>query len=252
MNQRLKISIVSYLNSLPLLHGLKNSDLADEIEITEDNPAQCAEKLKTGIVDIGLIPVAVLKEVENVSVFSDFCIGCDGNVDSVLLVSEEPIEKIDVILLDYQSRTSVQLVQVIAKNHWSKNFNYIQAKQGYEKEIVGTTAGVIIGDRALAARHRFKFIYDLGAEWKAMTGLPFVFAVWATTSKLEQNFIDKFNKALSTGIASIATLSANQPNSLLNQEAILDYWTRCIKYEFKDSQQVAMNKFLELINTEKS
>ena len=158
MNRPIKVSIVSYLNSIPLLHGLKSSDLANEIEITEDNPAQCAEKLKNGIVEIGLIPVAVLKEIENVSVFSDFCIGCDGNVDSVLLVSEEPIEKIDVILLDYQSRTSVQLVQVIAKNHWNKNFSFIQAKEGYEMEISGTTAGVIIGDRAIAARNRFKFI----------------------------------------------------------------------------------------------
>ena len=135
MNQRRKISIVSYLNSLPMLHGLKNSDLANEIEITEDNPAQCADKLKTGSVDIGLIPVAVLKDIQHIAVFSDFCIGCDGAVDSVLLVSQEPLEKIDIILLDYQSRTSVQLVQVIAKNHWYKKINYHQAKEGFEKEM---------------------------------------------------------------------------------------------------------------------
>ncbi|MFM9066073.1 MAG: MqnA/MqnD/SBP family protein, partial [Planctomycetota bacterium] len=107
MQRPVRLSIVSYLNSLPFLHGLQQLSEIEELHISVDIPSACAEKLASGAVDIGLIPVAAIPGIKNAEIFSDYCIACDGKVGSVLLVSEVPIEEIESVLLDYQSRTSV-------------------------------------------------------------------------------------------------------------------------------------------------
>ncbi|MFM7725187.1 MAG: menaquinone biosynthetic enzyme MqnA/MqnD family protein, partial [Flavobacteriales bacterium] len=142
----LRLSIVSYLNSVPFLNGLRRIFSEEELTISLDIPSECAEKLKRGEVEIGLIPVAALPSIPGAVVFSDYCIACDGEVGSVLLFSDKPVQEIRTVLLDYQSRTSVRLVKLLLEHHWKKAVEYLPSSPGYEEQIKGDVAGVVIGD----------------------------------------------------------------------------------------------------------
>ena len=167
---------VSYLNTKPLIYGFEKGLMNESVELVIDYPSKIAGQLINNEIDIGLIPVAVIPELQASNIISDYCISCDGAVASVCLFSDVPLNKIETILLDYQSRTSVALLKILLKNHWRITPRLVQSVEGYEKDISGTTAGLGIGDRARVKRLHSKFIYDLGLAWKEMTGIPYVFA----------------------------------------------------------------------------
>src|SRR5665213_3010681 len=97
----IRISAVSYLNTKPFLYGLELAHIPD-VEISLDNPAECARKLIENEVDLGLVPVAIIPLLKEAHILPGFCIGADGAVESVKLYSHVPLEKIKTILLDYQ------------------------------------------------------------------------------------------------------------------------------------------------------
>ncbi len=204
----IKISIVSYLNTIPLLYGLLRSDFVKKnCIISLDIPSACAENLKKGNVDIGLIPVAVLPQIPNHEIITDFCIGAKGKVLSVLLVSAVPLEEITDIYLDYQSKTSVSLVQLLAKEYWNISPVWHDTQKGYEKKTGGTFAALIIGDRTFEQTVRnHKYIYDLASEWTKYTSLPFVFACWTASRRLGEfhdKIVEVFNSAMNEGVGNI-------------------------------------------------
>ncbi|MEA3451967.1 MAG: MqnA/MqnD/SBP family protein, partial [Bacteroidota bacterium] len=136
-----KISAISYLNTFPFLYGIySDKNFMNKISLSTDYPSLCASKLINNNVDIGLIPIAVLPEIENRQIISDFCIGASGRVQSVMLFSDVPISDIDNLYLDYQSRTSVGLIKILAKNHWKISPKWIAGLNGYEKDISGKKA----------------------------------------------------------------------------------------------------------------
>ena len=108
---RIKVGIVSYLNTRPLIYGLKLEPIVSQIELIEDNPARLAEMLKNNEIDLGLIPVAAIAELNESYLSGDYCIGTEGEAASVCLFSEVPLEQIEKVYLDYQSRTSVELLK---------------------------------------------------------------------------------------------------------------------------------------------
>ena len=199
---------VSYLNTKPLIYGFEKGMMEQEVDLVMDYPSNIALKLLNDEIDIGLVPVAILPALQEYHIISDYCIACDGEVASVCLFSEVPINEITTILLDYQSRTSVALLKILLKDHWGINPTLVEASVGYETLITGTIAGLVIGDRALQQRKKSKYSYDLGLGWKELTGLPFVFAVWVSNKPMEQQFIEKFNMANGVGIIEINTLVA--------------------------------------------
>ncbi|MBK7669113.1 MAG: hypothetical protein IPJ32_18285 [Sphingobacteriaceae bacterium] len=147
---KIKISIVSYFNTLPFRFGIKHSELFAGMDLQEDIPSICAQKLKFNQVDIGLVPVALLPELDNYKIITDYCIGANGKVDSVKLYSQVPLNEIKSVTLDYQSRSSIKLTKVLNKFYWKQNFEFKDAKPGYEQNISGTNAAVVIGDRTFA------------------------------------------------------------------------------------------------------
>jgi chorismate dehydratase len=243
-----KISIVNYTNTLPFLFGLNQHFSSEEIEIVSDHPADCAKKLLSGETDIGLIPVAILKSISNYSIVSDFCIGSENKVDSVMLYSEVPLHEISTILLDYQSRTSVALVQILCKEHWKINPNYVNAQAGFEDEIQGKIAGVIIGDRTFQLKNKYPYTFDLAENWKELTGLPFVFACWVCTSPLPESFLVKFNAALENGILRTEEAVENENKLNLTKEDCLFYLTQRINYSFNEEKKTALDLFLEKLS----
>lgn len=242
--EKIRISAVSYLNSLPFVYGLSHSALKNECDISLDIPSVCAEKLITGKVDVGLIPVAAIPQVKNAQIISDYCIGADGEVRTVCLYSEVPLNEIKTILLDYQSRTSVMLVKILAKEYWKINPEFVNAKPGFEKKISGTTAAVVIGDRAFSLSPTY--IYDLSEEWKNFTGLPFVFACWVANKNLPAQFIADFNNALKNGLANIDKTLEEFPPTVVNNAEAKKYLTENISYTFDAEKKKALKLFDEL------
>ncbi|HNA17947.1 MAG TPA: menaquinone biosynthesis protein, partial [Ferruginibacter sp.] len=156
MAQKIKVGAVSYLNTKPLIYGFEQGLMNDEVELLIDYPSNIASLLQTNRIDIGLVPVAIIPTLAEHHIISDYCIGCDGEVASVCLFSEVPLAEISTILLDYQSRTSVALLEILIREHWKITPELRAAAADYEKNISGTTAGLVIGDRALAQRTRSK------------------------------------------------------------------------------------------------
>ncbi len=245
-----KISIVNYTNTLPFKWALKKSDLLQKIDLQEDIPSICAQKLKYGQVEMALVPVALLAELDEYHVLTDYCIGANGKVDSVMLYSQVPLHDIETITLDYQSRSSITLTKILAKEFWKIDPQYIDAKPGFEKQITGANAAVVIGDRTFELNGTHQFEYDLSTEWYKFTGLPFVFAVWASTHQLDRSFVNEFNAVLKYGVDfCFAAINESEKNLSISKDKAIDYLTRKIDYKLDEPKRKAMALFLEKIRS---
>lgn len=214
------------------------------MELTLEYPALIAQHLREDTVDIGLVPVAAIPSIPNARIVSDFGIAADGKVASVCIFSQVPIEEIDSIYLDYQSRTSVRLAQVLLKHYWKIEVPIMQAPEDYIKLIEGKTAGVIIGDRALQQLHNFKYIYDLADYWKTFTGLPFIFAAWVANKDLPEDFIAKFNEANAEGLKNIDEVVTENPIDYYDLQV---YYRQNIKYNLTEENRKGLALFLEYL-----
>lgn len=213
----------------------------DSVVLKIDFPSKIATMLLQDEIDVGLVPVAIIPEMKEHYIISDYCISCDGEVASVCLFSEVPLNKIEKILLDYQSRTSVELLKILVKDSWKINPIFEDTSGEYQSEIKGTTAALLIGDRALQQRKVSKYIFDLGLEWKKFTGLPFVFAAWVSNKKLDENFIKAFNEANAIGVDNIDLVVKENNTNIFN---LTDYYSRYIKFEMAEVKKEAMDLFL--------
>ncbi len=241
-----RVSIVSYLNSKPFLYGLRNSIIANEIDLSLDIPSKVAAKLAFNLADVGLIPVAGLEDLDDYRIIGDYCIGSVGKVKTVVLVSEVPLDEIETVLMDYQSRSSVLLAKVLAKFYWKKQFNWENTCNDYQNvSIKGKTAGVVIGDRVFDVENKYKYLYDLSEEWYNFTRLPFVFAVWAANNKVTKSFEALFNSALAFGIENMAEIISLEQLKFKNVD-IADYFAQNISFELDNEKKAGMKKFLEL------
>ncbi|OQA11439.1 MAG: Chorismate dehydratase [Bacteroidetes bacterium ADurb.Bin397] len=243
----IKVSCVSYLNSIPFVSGLRILESEKLITLSLDTPADCAAKLIRGEVDLGLIPVATIPLVPGGQIVTDFCIGAKGAVKSVTLLSEVPLAQIKTILLDYQSRTSVNLTRILAKEFWRISPAWQAGEAGFENQIRGNVAGVVIGDRSLQMRDGFPYVYDLSEEWFKFTNMPFVFACWVTTKNLQKEFIDRLNAVFADGIDAIPALVEKLKGNADFYEASEDYLKNFLQYNLDDSMRKAMGLFLEKV-----
>ena len=246
MENKVRVGAVSYLNTKPLLYGIEHSDIRKWIDLTVDYPSEVARQLKDNEIDMGLVPVAVLPELNEYYIDADYCIGANGPVRSVSVFSDVPLEKVETILLDYQSRTSVALTRILLKHYWKLAPRLIPAYPGYQDEIKGTTAGVVIGDRAFLQRMVSPIEYDLAEAWKAYSGLPFVFAAWVANKELPETFIDSFNRANEWGLNRIDEVVEANPFPHYDLQA---YFRHNISYRLDETKRMGMNRFLELLGT---
>ena len=244
--KKIKVGIVNYLNTAPLIYGLQNGPVMNEIELIPDYPSNLADGLIKGSIDVGLVPVAVIPSLPVANVISNYCISCDGPVASVCLFSEVPIAEIKTVLLDYQSRTSVELTKILLRYHWRIDPQLIYTQADYQSEIKGTTAGLVIGDRALTQRNISPFIYDLGEAWKVRTGKPFVFAAWVSNKKLDPAFIEAFDEANALGLQNINNVLAEVSHPSFDLE---EYYTKYIQYKLDDAKREGMELFLFLLKS---
>ncbi len=218
--------------------------MADKVDLKIDYPSNIATMLLENMIDLGLVPIVIIPEMKEHYIISDYCIACDGEVGSVCLFSEVPLNNIEKILLDYESRTSVELLKILVKEYWKINPVFEETSGEYQSNISGTTAALIIGDRALKQRKISAYIYDLGLEWKKFSGLPFVFAAWVSNKKLDEKFVAEFNEANALGLKNISDVVRENETNIFN---LMNYYTRYISFEINEEKKKAMYLFLKKI-----
>lgn len=245
MDKRIKAGIVSYRNTRPLIYGLQQEPVSQQIDLVEAIPSKLATMLVNGEIDLGLVPVAILPQLAEYHIIGNHCIATDTEVASVCLFSEVPLAEIETIYLDYQSRSSVALLKILMQESWGINPRLIMAKdESYRDEIKGTTAGLVIGDRALEQRRESTFIYDLASEWRAITGLPFVFAAWVSLKPLPEEFIQTFDAANALGLDHIDEIVAAHPYPYYN---LKKYYTLHLSYTLDERKRKGMELFLSYL-----
>ena len=242
-----KVAAVSYLNTIPFLYGINNSEIYNQIDLLIDFPSECARKLSEDEVDIALVPIVILKKNSEFKIISDFCIGSNGKVDTVCLYSELPLKEIEEIYLDYQSRTSVELLRILCREYWRISPKLRNSEKGFEDKIKDRTAALIIGDRAFSANSKFKYIYDLSEIWKEMTGLPFVFACWISNKDIDKDFLSEFNSALKFGLSEIDKSVEIEKHNFPHCENLNDYLKNKISYILDKEKREGMKMFLSKI-----
>jgi chorismate dehydratase len=242
---KIKIGAVSYLNTKPLLYGMQSESFLREHELVLGFPSRIAAMLQDGSVDVGLVPVAVLQDFSQYFIVSDYCIAADYDVASVCLFSEVPVQQVETIYLDYQSRTSVALLKILMREFWGISPDLIEANdESYRTKITGTTAALVIGDRAFEQRRLSTYVYDLAGEWRAMTGLPFVFAVWASFTPMTQNWINHFNEVNKVGLGLLDAIAEQQKYPAFD---LKKYYQHHIGYQLNDEKKKGMERFLEMM-----
>lgn len=235
MDKKIKVSLVSYTNSLPFLYGIENTDILNHIELMKDVPSECARKLKSKKADVGIVPVGSLLDYAQYYIVSDYCIGAQDAVDSVFIFSNKPIEEVKTIRLDAQSRTSNGLARILVQKFWKKEVIWITEGEA--------DAFVEIGDRTFGKKKIFPYHYDLSTYWNKLTGLPFVFAVWASTEKLSDQFVEKFNSAIEFGVKNIDKVLPSIPK--FEGFDVAYYLNNSLDYTLDEPKKVAMQLYLK-------
>jgi len=236
---------VNYLNTKPLLYGIEHSPIYKTIELIKDHPANLASLLLEGQIDIGLVPVAILPEMKQYQIITNYCIGCDGPVASVCLFSDVPIEQVEKIILDRNSRTSVELLKILLKYYWKVDTR-LSTSSTDEEIIKGKTAVLVIGDRSFERRKTSRYIYDLGEAWKNFTGLPFVFAAWISNKQLPDQFAKDFNDANRFGIENIDKVIVENK---IDSFDLKKYFTTFMNYTLDEEKKEGLEKFLDYLKT---
>ncbi len=214
----------------------------DRIELIEDYPSKIANMLLNDEIDVGLVPVAILPQMKQSYIITDYCIGAEQEVASVALFSEVPIDQIETVLLDYQSRTSVILAKILFKEYWKKEVVLKDAKEDFRSDIKGSVAGIVIGDRALEQRKISPYMFDLASNWIEFTGFPFVFAAWIANKPLGKEFEDEFNLANADGLQHIDEVVAEQHFTNFD---LKKYYTENISYTLTANKRKGLALFLE-------
>jgi len=243
--EKIRISAVSYTNTKPFIYGLQHTGIVDEIELSLDNPTDCAQKLIDDVVDIGLIPVAATLSLKEWHIVSDYCIGAVGAVNSVFIFSNCDIKEVKTLQADPQSRTSNNLARVLFKNYWKSDHQMNSNPADYGLSDEPNTAFVQIGDRTFGKKEQYPFVYDLAEEWQKFTGLPFVFAAWIANKPVTAEFTARFNQSLKYGLDHRAELLKEIPAR--DDFDVEDYLMHKLDFELTEGKKRALHLFLDYV-----
>ncbi len=246
MEREIRIGAVSYLNTKPLLFGLNKGHFEYPFQLVLDYPANLVKAMQEDKIDIGLLPVAALAHLDHFQVVSSYCIGAIGEVASVCMYSNVPIERVKKVKLDYQSRSSVMLCKLLFKEFYKQPVEFESAH--HDEDLLSfsdESASLLIGDRALRLNGKTNYRYDLAADWQKMTGLPFVFAVWVSKQTMPSAFIASFDKAVGFGIQEVDKVVAEIGSVDIDLET---YFKKNISYHFDAEKKKGMELYLQKIN----
>ena len=181
--RKLTISAISFLNTAPLMWDFDKGAAGADFDIHYTVPSQCADELKAGTSDIGIIPAAAYASIPGLAILPDVAIAAQSAVRSILLVSKVPMEHIRTVAADTSSRTSVALLHVLFSRYWGGDKEFVPMPPQLDSMLKSCDAALLIGDAALVVDRSKYLTWDLAEEWRSCTGKPFVFAFWAVRLK---------------------------------------------------------------------
>jgi len=213
---RLRISIVEFLNTAPLVWGFTDGPLKGRYDLSFTVPSLCAEALRAGQVDVAIIPAIEYQRMDRMVVLPQMAVAAKGEVRSILVLAKKPIEQAKRIALDTNSRSSVALTRLLCKGFWQIAPEFIDAPPDSAAMLAEADAALVIGDPALRIRLKVDallakapgtkgcgcdeaaspkddqivpgvdtlFVYDVAEQWREMTGKPCVLAVWVGRREL--------------------------------------------------------------------
>jgi chorismate dehydratase len=245
---KLRISIVQYLNTAPLVWGFTNGPLQGKYDLSFTIPSLCAEDLRFGRADVAIIPAIEYQRIPGLSILPDMAIASKNQVRSLLIVAKKPVEQVRAFALDRSSRSTQALTRILCAEKWRIAPDFFEALPDLPEMLQHADAALLIGDPALRvavaiekdswpgapgqtvcravtlgiANSEHLYIYDVVGEWRALTGLPAVLAVWAArrevaTSEVTADFITSrdFGLAHIREISDEAALDLELPSRTL-------------------------------------
>jgi chorismate dehydratase len=241
----LRVGIVHYLNSWPLAWTFLKGEAPEGIEAVYLPPAQVAEGLRSGDLAAGLLPSAELQRIDGLEVVDGLCIASQHEVKSVLLVSRVPFADIRTLALDESSRTSAVLVQVLLAERFGVRPAAVPFRPDLPAMLETADAALLIGDPALRVDRSPYEVIDLAAEWRALTGLPFVFAVWAVTPEAAAAGLPAvFASSLAEAEVDMPRLIAQAAHyGRLSEAEVADYLTRHLSYHLGAAERASLDEF---------
>lgn len=230
----MRVALVEFLNAVPLYYALKENLVENDFEFISDVPSRCARLLYENRVDISNTSIVEYVNSDNYRLLRDGCISTLKKVKSVVLFVHKPINKVKVVKLDRNSKTSNALAMVIFKLKYGITADYV-----FEGEA---DCELVIGDRALKRLKQGGEPLDLALEWYEFTGLPFVFAAWITNKPLDEYVVGKFLKAKEMGKKLIKEICSGY-KSIIPEGECQTYLTENISYDFDAVKKESINVF---------
>jgi len=242
-----RLGAVGYLNARPLVHGL--DERSDLFSLRFDVPSICAALLHAGEIDLGMIPsIEYQRAPQAYRIVPDLGIVSDGEVASVALFTRTPIEDIRTVGLDTSSRTSAGLIRVLCREAWNIEPRFLSLPPEEAASLEGCDAALIIGDPALFLDHAAAGLMkiDLGAEWTRMTGLPFVWAVWAgRADAMTAEHIAALQDARDAGVAASDAIADSYCGALRGPRCRA-YLRENIQYRLREREAAGLRRYYEL------
>jgi chorismate dehydratase len=283
--QKLRISIVQYLNTAPLVWGFTNGPLAGKYDLSFTVPSQCAEALRAGTADIAIIPAIECQRIPGLVVLPDLAIASQNRVRSLLIISKKPIEQVRSIALDRSSRSTQALTRILAAEHWKINPEFFETEPDLSAMLEKADAALLIGDPALSLSVAIEkkstaspqgravcqaailgipgaeifHIYDVVGEWRRFSSLPAVMAVWAARPEVvTPEVLTDFSASRDFGVNQIAAISLDAAQELdLPQPALESYLRNNIDFSLGEENRRGLERYfheaakLGLIDREK-
>ena len=244
----LRIAPVDYLNARPLARGFTHGPERDRFQVSASSPARCAERLRSGEVDVALIPSIEYQRLPGLRIVPGIAIASRREARSVILASKVAAPEIRSVALDASSRTSAALVRILLARRSRHRVEYREANPELRTMLGSCDAALLIGDPALKAKLDGLRVYDLAGEWQAMTGLPFVFAFWALRPGVVlPDGSHPFLASRRLGLASLDAIAAEESTALgLPADSLSDYFIRNIHYDLGPEESRSLWLFYRL------
>ncbi len=271
--QKLRISIVQYLNTAPLVWGFTNGPLAGKYDLSFTVPSQCAEALRAGAADIAIIPAIEYQRIPGLVVLPDLAIASQNRVRSLLIIAKRPIEQVRTIALDRSSRSTQALTRILAAEHWKIDPEFFETEPDLSAMLQRADAALLIGDPALRisiaiekksavspqgravcqastlgiASDEIFHVYDVVGEWRTFSSLPAVMAVWAAkpevaTPEVVEDFVASRNFGL-TQIAAISLQAAREQE--LPQLVLESYLRHNIDFSLGEENRRGLQRYFQ-------
>ncbi|HYL83819.1 MAG TPA: menaquinone biosynthesis protein [Candidatus Angelobacter sp.] len=250
---KLRISIVQYLNTAPLVWGFTNGPLRGKYDLSFTVPSQCAEDLRAGRADVAIIPAIEYQRIPGLAILPDMAIASKNQVRSLLIVAKKPIEQARTFALDRSSRSTQALTRILSAEKWRIAPQFAEALPDLPEMLQQADAALLIGDPALRVAIGIEkdswpgapgqticraatlgitsaellYVYDVVGEWRALTGLPAVLAVWACRREMGTAEVTAdFLASRDFGLSRLGEISYEAAQDLELPQSVLELYLR--------------------------